>query len=911
MQTHPRRGWRGCLSSMLMCGLLASSARAQDQQAPLVPESFALNKAAAAAINAQWLTDAERSAMRVFHGVWDDRDLTTMALKATVALNAWDFDNPALVDAGVPAEIRAEARLRAGDLQQAIDLLQSARTNMAARIRAEAFEGLGQIEAADKAVDEPVKSLLQSKIADAGELTEAVRAMFIRARIQGQPGRDFQSMMNLLGRAHQEIDRLYWPAMLAEAELLMDKDNPREAIGALHDTLSMNPRCAQAWYQLGRAALERFDFDSAGLAVDALHRLNRQHPLADLLNAESRLIQDDPESAQQVLTPLLKRLPKLRPALALNAATQAFFYQESAMKAALDHYDELSPGSAQAYYEVGRHLSMNRQYGVAAQMLEEAVRRQPAWPDPQIELGLMELQSGRDDRALSALKTVVKLDPFNKRASNSLFLLEELAKDKQIESEHFIVRYQPGVDQVLADMMLPQLEKIHATVSHRFGYEPPQKTVIELAPDHARFSVRITGMPFVETIAACTGPVIAMEVPKEGAPSKHLGLFDWPRVLQHEYTHTITLGQTRNRIPHWLTEAAAVSMEPAPRSYDTCLLLARAWREKSLFNLDEIKWAFVRPKKPTDRAQAYAQGHWMVEYMNERFGDSALPRLLEHYFNGEREQQAIPNALGISRAQFYKDFLVWAGTQVHSWGLAATPTLEQLTDELRWADEEKALAMAASQKARLDVIVDGLAGQVGQPGSGRRQAITADRWPPIVRPPVEITDQQLAQWIEKYPNHPDLLELQIHRRLKQSGEALDENSIAMLEQYARLRPIDPFPHKALATMWLASDTPAKAIEHLEFLDIREDKKPVYAVKLTELYQQAGDLAKALAKATRAVQINPYSAPNRELAATVALQSQHYDVARQHIQALTLLEPDRPQHAKRLAAIDKLIADHGG
>jgi hypothetical protein len=94
--------------------------------------------------------------------------------------------------------------------------------------------------------------------------------------------------------------------------------------------------------------------------------------------------------------------------------------------------------------------------------------------------------------------------------------------------------------------------------------------VIEVMPDHERFAVRITGMPFVHTIAACTGPVIAMEVPREGPPSKHMGLFDWPRVIQHEYTHTITLGQTRNRIPHWLTEAAAVSMEPAPRSYDTC-----------------------------------------------------------------------------------------------------------------------------------------------------------------------------------------------------------------------------------------------------------------------------------------------------------------------------------------------------
>ena len=69
-----------------------------------------------------------------------------------------------------------------------------------------------------------------------------------------------------------------------------------------------------------------------------------------------------------------------------------------------------------------------------------------------------------------------------------------------------------------------------------------------------------------------------MEVPREGRKSEHLGLFLWPRVLQHEYTHTITLAQTGNRIPHWLTEAAAVSMEQAPRDYDDCMTLAESWR---------------------------------------------------------------------------------------------------------------------------------------------------------------------------------------------------------------------------------------------------------------------------------------------------------------------------------------------
>lgn len=876
----------------------------------MVPPAFTLNEAASSALSAAWLTDDERRAMRVFHGVWDERDLTTPALKAIVALNAWDFENESLRDESAPMEIRAAAKLLAGEFEEAIELTKSVRSLHALRLRAEAHEGLGQIKQADEVVGEAIKRMQQAKITDPAELTEGVRAMFIRARIQGQPARDFQSMIDLLARAHQELDRLHWPARLAEAELLLDKDQAQEGLTALFETLTLNPRCAEAWYLLGTVALDRFDFDGANTAAAALRRLTPKHPLADLLMIESRLTQDDPEGALEILDPLLKRWPKMRPALAFHAAAQALTYDEQKMRAALEQYDSLSPGSAQAYFVAGKHLSMNRQYETAAAVLEEAIRRQPEWPAPQIELGLMELQTGRDDRALSILQKVVKLDPFNKRATYSHFLLEELTKYAQIESDHFTVRYLPGQDQVMADMMLVELERIHKTVAGRFQFEPPQKTLIELHPNHPRFAVRITGMPFVHTIAACTGPVIALEVPREGPQSQHLGLFDWPRVIQHEYTHTITLAQTRNRIPHWLTEAAAVSMEPGlpeARSYETCKSLAEAYRGRTLFNLDEIKWAFVRPKRPNDRGLAYAQGYWMVQYMNERFGESALVRLLGHYYRGEREQQAMPGALGISREQFYRDFLVWAGEHVKSWGLAAEPTIEELTDELIEGDPDAALVLAASRQARLDVIVKRLTAQIGEPGA---KELTSDRWPPLVRPPLEISDEQLAKWIEQHPDHPDLAEMQLRRRMKNLGEnvnATDAATIELLNRYSVLRPVDPYPHMKLAQIWLASDEPAKAIPHLEFLDIREEKSPVYALQLAKLYRQAGDLEKALAKATRALHINPYYAANRELAASIAMEAKKLEAARQHIFALTLLEPDRPQHTRRLEAVEKLIA----
>jgi len=897
-RSFARSAWAVAFATAVLARLAVA------QQGPLVPEVFSLDESVQAAIDAEWLTDAERSELRVRHGVWDDDDLGTPAHRATVALNAGRWDDPIFDDPAVPIVVRAEARLHAGDLQDVITLLDGDRSLRGALLRAEAHYGRGDYAASERTLMPLIAALAEDDIDDAATLTDAVRGLALRARLQGQPARDYQIMIDHLARAHQELDRLYWPARLAEAELLLEKHNRREGIQALHETLAQNPRCAWAWYHLGRVAIDVFDFDGANVAIDGLRRLDRDHPLAELLHAESRLVQNDPDDALASLEEIMTRWPRNRTARSLAAAAAAMRYDREAADAALAEYEELSPGSADAYFDAGRFLSMFRQYDWAAEMLEVAIERQPSWPAPRLELGLMEMQTGRDEKALAVLQALVDLDPFNKRAANSLFLLEDLVGYEAVETEHFVIRYRPGIDRVFVDLMPDVLERIHETVSTRFGWEPVERTIIEVMPDHKRFAVRITGMPHIHTIAACTGPIIALEVPREGKPREHLGTFDWKRVLQHEYTHTITLEQTRFRIPHWLTEAAAVSMELAPRGYDNCVMLAESWKEGTLFDLDEIKWAFVRPRRPGDRGKAYAQGHWMVEFMSEQFGSSALVELLERYFEGEREADAIPHALGVSREQFYEQFLTWAETQIETWGLAATPTLTELSDELRWADPELAIAMAASQQARLDAIVKAMANRVGAPARPRGRAFRGEDWPDLVRPPVKVDDAQVAAWLAAHPDHPDLLEMDLRRRIDKGEDPA--SLVPMLEHYARVRPVDPYPHRKLAQVHLAGPDPTQAIEHLEVLDVREEKTPVYAQRLSSLYREKGDVEAAYAKIMRAVGIDPYKASMREQAASLAIESGRFDDARVHLVALTLLEPERTRHQKRLERLEEML-----
>ncbi|MCZ6837497.1 MAG: hypothetical protein O7G85_17105, partial [Planctomycetota bacterium] len=134
----------------------------------------------------------------------------------------------------------------------------------------------------------------------------------------------------------------------------------------------------------------------------------------------------------------------------------------------------------------------------------------------------------------------------------------------------------------------------------------------------------------------------------------------------------------------------------------------------------------------------------------------------------------------------------------------------------------------------------------------------------------------------------------------------DASLVELLEHYAGVRPVDPMPHRRLAFYWLESNTRERAIPHLEMLDRAQEKTPVFTTQLAKLYRDLGETEKAAKKANRALHFDPYHAASRELAASVAIENGDLTLARRHIKALTLIEPDRPQHQRRLEAIDRML-----
>lgn len=829
------------------------------------------------------LTEAQKRDARIRHGVWNESDLTTTPVRAETALLRGALDDEALADAGADKLDRAEAAALRGELGEALELLAGEGSVRAIRIRAEALETLGRFDEADAALDPLVARLSSREVRSGDELAEGVRALMVRNRLRGpgragQAGADFQTLMQLLGRAKNDLDRLSWRARLVEAEVLWEKDNAEEAQAAVIELLALNPRCARAWRLLGDMAVTGFDFDRAESVALRLDALAEGSPDAAVVRARGALRRRDPAMAEWVLGRTLARYPEHRELLAVQAAAAAVRFDAGRTGELLAAYDGLNApaevrggdeGSPRALLAVGSALSEARQYAEAAEYLERAAARQPTLAAPWIELGLLEMQAGRDLRARDALQKACGLDPFNVRARNSLALVEEIGTFEEVESEHFVVRYRPGVDGVLAGEMLPVLEAIHAEVCGpgMFDHEPATPTVIEVMPDHASFAVRITGMTQLHTMAAATGPVIAMETPRSG-PGSRAGPYDWARTVRHEYIHTVTLSRTRNRIPHWFTEAAAVWGEGLPRRADWWALLARAHREGTLFDMDTISLRFVRPIEQTDRSQAYAQGDWMYEYMVERFGVEAPLALMDLYAEGMTEREAMERVLKITPGAFFNDFKAWAHDELMAVGMAlrdGVPTLEELIPEM-----------------------DG------------------------------VTFEEVNGSLEEHADHPDLLRLAVQLRVREAGGEPTAEMAPLLERYAAACPIDPMPRRHLAKLALdglladsdaeaGSNGISRAIGHLEFLDAREMRSPAYALALAERYAKLGRMNEAWGKARRATMIAPFDASTREQAARIALLKGDFKAAEHELEALAVLEPDRELHKRRLEALRAKMA----
>lgn len=797
---------------------------------------------------------ADKRVLQIFHGQWSEVENPSPQERAAIALARYDLNNAVFEDPEVPATLRASAMLERGEPARARALLQDDQSFEAQWITAQAMVLQGEYDAAAALLEQLIGQSSQVRASTrqaAAAATLTGQAIIALAELRGGKASDYRSALEKFAQARKDMDRFYYPALVQEAALLASRDNPNDAQSAANEAAVLNPNDGRLWYTLGHMAADHFNFDMTTQILTQLRSINAHHLLADRLEAYARLVQRDPATSLAVLEPALARYPHDPHLLALDVAAQAAIFDQPAFENAMARFDALFPQSELALLTTGRVLSMNRQYARSEAMLRKVIERRPNLPRAWTELGLLLMQSGDEPAALAALQRGSTLDPFDVRAANQLKLVQELLGYRVIETDHFLIRYHQGVDEVLARDMPFELEGMYDELTSIFQHRPANKTIIEILPDLKRFAVRITGMPDIWTIGASTGDIIAITPPRDGK-GQH-GAFDWLRVIRHEFVHTITLDQTGNRIPHWFTEGAAVWQEPGDRDFDTSRLLAEALHGGQLFTLDQINWGFIRPKRQIDRPLAYAQAHWMIQYIVASSGQQAVVDMLRLFQKGWTDRQAIEKVTGVEGSVFMQGFSAWAQKQVDLWGLG--------------------------------------------------QSTYDKRAQTLLQEPGKLQAGVLTELLNQYPNDPELLLLAAKRAMM--GFDLNEARQAVL-RYATARPVDPWSHRMLVELAFKKKQPLEARGALAQLDQQEQNSGTWAVQLSQITREAGDLNAAYESMRRAIHREPYNATYREQTAAIALQMGDMEAALYQLKALPMLEPDRVVHHIRLAAIYKKI-----
>jgi len=493
------------------------------------------------------------------------------------------------------------------------------------------------------------------KDADALLLVGQAAERYYKAKARGeQLSETLNQVINELYEGAIKIDPKCWQAAWLQGQLFLSGYNERGAQKEFTRAIRINPSAAEVLVSLGQADLQGYKLAAGRKRAEDALEINPHYAPAQILLADLNISDERFDDALAASRKAVAENPRSEEALARLAASSRLLVDPLGAEAAEAAALAVNPRPASFYAALGERLADRRKYQSAERAFLQSIAADPSDPDPQIGLGMLYMQVGREDEANDLFTAAFEADPFNVRAMNMIKVLEHLAAYTPIETEHYRVLVLPGQDALLGKYLAEFLEAEHPQMVQRFGFEPPGKTTIEIMKDHQWFSGRTVGLPFVPTIGACTGKVVALASPRTTKKP-----FNWARVMIHEVTHVITLQQTDFNIPHWYTEALAVQSESTPRPQPWNKMLLERVPARKLLNLDTINLGFIRPKEAEDRQLAYCQAQLYAQYMLKRFGDDALIKMLNAYRRGLTTDRAIRECFGVEKDDFEKEYLAF------------------------------------------------------------------------------------------------------------------------------------------------------------------------------------------------------------------------------------------------------------
>jgi tetratricopeptide (TPR) repeat protein len=712
---------------------------------------------------------------------------------------------------------------------------------------------------------------------------------------------------NYLQEAYQKASSGYWPANVAAGQFLLGKHNFKEAAEEFELALKANPRCGDAHVGLAAIALENWQFEACLQHVAAALAANPHHVAALTTKAACLMQWRKLDQAPAALDAALKVNPNSVEALSLYAALCALNRDEAAAAQYAQRVAAVDAGSAVLPDTVGDWLASRRQWAAAAEQFRKAMELAPEWAEPVTNLAVLYMDMGEEDQARELLEKASAIDDFRVDVRNFRKLLGQMQSFAAKETAHFIVKVDPRYDAILLDQVCEYMESIYPQVCRELQHEPAAKTIIEIFPSHAQFSVRITGKAWIGTVGAATGRVIALVAPNH--QRSEFGTFNWGTVLRHEFTHTVTQDATDYRIPHWFTEACAVWQQPDKMNYDAILTLVDAVRMGRLFPIRELDWGFWRPRRNADRGLAYAQAEWVMEYIIATQRYDKIIEMLKACKDGMTQAQMFQKVLGVSEADFDKAFAAWAAEQVRQWGYDPTPLLPP--------DKAMAHAQANPQDAAAQAGAAATMLAAGQPPQAEalaRKALELDGGNVRAREVLATALMRQRKWDDASAAATALGELdaasRVAPRVLAACHEARQNwpaAVKSLELLKTRAPLEPYSYQRLAEIYTQLGQPSQALPNLIELHNRSLMDPQWARRIADIYRSSQQPERALAYYQAITQINPYEVSAYQAMAAIHRNAHRYEQAVAAAERMCMLSPDSPEALCSLAALQYLWA----
>jgi tetratricopeptide (TPR) repeat protein len=550
------------------------------------------------------------------------------------------------------------------------------------------YRDRGEVDKADEEFRWFVRTYTQRsnndmEITDPDELITIGQAGCERARWHNLSDQ-FRFILNEVFAETVKQDKDFWWGDYHSGRLYLEKYNKADANRAFDRALVINPRAAEVLVSKGIAAFQRLDIKDAELYAQQALKINPSLTEALRLQADIHAFSGNQAEAMKVLEKARGVNPRDEATLARIASSWHAQGKHTAFADVVKEVQKHNPRAGVFYYELAERLEERKRYDLAEKYFEQSIKLRPNLPWAQNGLGLLYMQLGKEDEAKKILEKAFEADPFNVRVSNTLKVLDHLEKYATLKTEHFLLKYDPKNDRVLAAFMARYLEDTYQELAELFQYRPKGPILIELFNKHEMFSGRVVALPDLHTIGACTGQVVAMVSPrdKQRVITKP---FNWVRVIRHELVHVFNLEQTKFQVPHWFTEGLAVTYEGTPPPPRWHYLLAERVQSGELLNLDNILLGFVRPSSPEEWHLAYLQSQLYVEYLTKTHGKAAMGKLLDAFRDGLDTGSAIEKVCQVDKASFEKGYRAFLQERVKNTVPAAVEkklTTKQLKEAL-------------------------------------------------------------------------------------------------------------------------------------------------------------------------------------------------------------------------------------